>query len=35
VTAEAARRSGFAIQQHRLELFGKCPACQTTKRGKR
>jgi len=32
VTAEAARRSGFEIQQHRLELFGRCPNCQTTKR---
>jgi len=28
VTSEAARRSGFQIQQHRLELFGRCPACQ-------
>ena len=28
VTAEAARRSGFAIQSHRLELFGRCPRCQ-------
>ncbi len=35
VTAEAARRSGFQIQQHRLELFGKCPACQSKKRAKR
>ena len=28
VTAEAARRSGFEIQSHRLELFGRCPRCQ-------
>jgi Fe2+ or Zn2+ uptake regulation protein len=35
VTAEAARRSGFQIQQHRLELFGKCPDCQSKKRAKR
>jgi len=27
VTAEAARRSGFEIQSHRLELFGRCPHC--------
>jgi Fe2+ or Zn2+ uptake regulation protein len=30
VTAEAARRSGFEIQSHRLELFGRCPGCQNT-----
>jgi len=30
VTAEAARRSGFEIQSHRLELFGRCPGCQST-----
>ena len=29
VTAEAARRSGFEIQSHRLELFGRCPRCQS------
>lgn len=28
VTAEAARRTGFEIQSHRLELFGRCPRCQ-------
>lgn len=27
VTAEAAQRSGFEIQSHRLELFGRCPRC--------
>lgn len=35
VTAEAARRSGFEIQQHRLELFGKCPACHKRKQVQR
>jgi Fe2+ or Zn2+ uptake regulation protein len=25
---EAARRTGFRIDEHRLELFGSCPACQ-------
>jgi Fe2+ or Zn2+ uptake regulation protein len=35
VTTEAARRSGFQIQQHRLELFGTCPDCQSKKRVKR
>lgn len=28
VTTEAARRSGFEIESHRLELFGRCPRCQ-------
>lgn len=27
VTAEAARRTGFRIDAHRLELFGHCPSC--------
>jgi Fe2+ or Zn2+ uptake regulation protein len=26
-----ARRSGFEIQSHRLELFGRCPGCQQTR----
>ena len=30
VTREAARRSGFKIEQHRLELFGRCPDCRST-----
>ncbi|MEI6155750.1 MAG: Fur family transcriptional regulator [bacterium] len=30
VAMEAARRSGFEIQSHRLELFGRCPKCQRT-----
>jgi Fe2+ or Zn2+ uptake regulation protein len=25
---EIARRSGFRIESHRLELFGLCPSCQ-------
>jgi Fur family transcriptional regulator, ferric uptake regulator len=29
VTAEAAKRSGFEIQSHRLELFGRCPDCKS------
>ncbi|NBP82815.1 transcriptional repressor [bacterium] len=29
VTDEAARRSGFEIQSHRLELFGRCPRCRS------
>jgi len=31
VTAEAARRTGFEVESHRLELFGRCPACRTVK----
>jgi len=31
VTREAARRSGFKIEQHRLELFGRCPDCRSAK----
>lgn len=27
VTVEIARRTGFRIDAHRLELFGLCPAC--------
>jgi Fe2+ or Zn2+ uptake regulation protein len=29
VVAELARRSGYRIDSHRLELFGLCPICQT------
>ena len=32
VTTEAARRSGFLITEHRLELFGRCPSCQSRRR---
>lgn len=28
VTAEIHRRTGFRIDEHRLELFGRCPRCQ-------
>ena len=28
VVADIARRTGFRIDDHRLELFGLCPACQ-------
>ena len=28
VTAEIARTTGFVLEEHRLELFGLCPACQ-------
>ena len=27
VTQEVARRTGFRIERHRLELFGVCPEC--------
>ncbi len=29
VTTEVARRTGFRIDTHRLELFGLCPDCAT------
>ncbi len=28
VAREVARRTGYRIDEHRLELFGLCPACQ-------
>jgi Fur family ferric uptake transcriptional regulator len=28
VVDEVARRTGFRVDEHRLELFGICPACQ-------
>jgi Fur family transcriptional regulator, ferric uptake regulator len=28
VATEAARRTGFRIEEHRLELYGLCPTCQ-------
>lgn len=27
VVAEIARHTGYRIDEHRLELFGRCPAC--------
>ncbi len=27
VAREVARRSGYRVEEHRLELFGVCPAC--------
>ncbi len=30
VVGQIARRTGFRIDDHRLELFGLCPACQAT-----
>ncbi len=32
VVTEVARRTGFRIDSHRLELFGRCPACQAGER---
>lgn len=29
VVREVARTTGYAIDEHRLELFGRCPGCQT------
>ncbi len=26
---EVARRTGYALESHRLELFGRCPACRS------
>lgn len=30
VVDDVARRTGYAVDTHRLELFGTCPACQRT-----
>ena len=30
VVREVARRTGYRVDDHRLELFGLCPACQAT-----
>ena len=30
VALEVARRTGYAIETHRLELFGRCPDCRRT-----
>ena len=29
VVRDVARRTGYEIQDHRLELFGRCPSCRT------
>lgn len=31
VVREVSRRTGFRIDEHRLELFGLCPACRAAK----
>ena len=33
VVREVSRRTGFRIDEHRLELFGLCPACQAAQPG--
>jgi Fur family ferric uptake transcriptional regulator len=33
VVHEIARRTGFRVDEHRLELFGLCPACQAAQPG--
>jgi Fur family ferric uptake transcriptional regulator len=30
VAAEVARRTGYQVDRHRVELFGLCPSCQIT-----
>lgn len=34
VVREVARRTGFRVDDHRLELFGLCPACQALQPGR-
>ena len=34
VVREVARQSGFRVDDHRLELFGVCPACLAARSGK-
>jgi Fur family transcriptional regulator, ferric uptake regulator len=31
VVSDIARRTGYRIDDHRLELFGRCPDCQRTR----
>jgi Fur family ferric uptake transcriptional regulator len=31
VVADVARRTGYRVDDHRLELFGLCPACQAAR----
>jgi Fur family ferric uptake transcriptional regulator len=33
VVHEISRRTGFRVDEHRLELFGLCPACQALQPG--
>lgn len=33
VVREVARRTGYRVDEHRLELFGLCPACLATQPG--
>jgi len=33
VVGEIARRTGYRVDEHRLELFGLCPACLTSQPG--
>jgi Fur family ferric uptake transcriptional regulator len=32
VVRDVARRTGYRVDEHRLELFGECPACQAVVR---
>lgn len=33
VVREVARRTGYRVDEHRLELFGVCPACRASQPG--
>ena len=33
VVADVARRTGYRVDDHRLQLFGLCPACQAARAG--
>jgi Fur family ferric uptake transcriptional regulator len=33
VVRDVARQTGYRVDEHRLELFGVCPACQATQPG--
>ena len=33
VVADVARRTGYRVDEHRLELFGLCPVCQHSRPG--